>query len=165
MSNKLNMSFLFVPNLVPYLIFSVNILGVRAWIVTGQFCWIRLHFKRKGRWQEGRGWTIIWRRGLFSIFPSKGGDYLREAINQGTAIIRGNRVVCPLNYKSSFFEHDRPIVLIVFSLFFKIIWLIIIRKGVMCFCYYSIVFCILFCIYFISFHWKVFLIIVMEMVL
>ena len=123
-SNKLNMSFLSVSNLVPCLIFSVNILGVRAWIVTGQFCWIRLHFNLTGRGLKkekvarGEGWTIIWRRRLFSIFPSKGSDYMREAINRGTAIIGGNTVVCQLNYKSSFFEHGRPIVLIVFRFIF-----------------------------------------------
>ena len=33
---------------------------------------------------------------LFQIFPSKGGDYLREAINRGTAIIRGNTVPCDI---------------------------------------------------------------------
>ena len=36
--------------------------------------------------------AIIRGRRLFEIFPSKGGDYSREAINQGTAIIRGNTV-------------------------------------------------------------------------
>ena len=123
-SNKLDMSFLSVSNLVPCLIFSVNILGVRAWIVTGQFCWIRLHFNLTGRGLKkekvarGEGWTIIWRRRLFSIFPSKGSDYMREAISRGTAIIRGNMVVCPLNYKSSFFEYGRPKVLIVFRFIF-----------------------------------------------
>ena len=34
-SNKLNMGFLNVPNMVPWLIF-------RAWIITDQFCWIIL---------------------------------------------------------------------------------------------------------------------------
>ena len=34
-SNKLNMGFLSVPNMVPWLIF-------RAWIITDQFCWIIL---------------------------------------------------------------------------------------------------------------------------
>ena len=29
---------------------------------------------------------------MFLIFPSKGGDYKREVINQGTAIIQGNTV-------------------------------------------------------------------------
>ena len=41
-SNKLNMGFLSVPNLVPWLIF-------RAWIVTDQFCWISLHFNLSGK--------------------------------------------------------------------------------------------------------------------
>ena len=30
--------------------------------------------------------------GLFKVFPSKGGNYSRETINRGTAIIRGNTV-------------------------------------------------------------------------
>ena len=38
------------------------------------------------------GGAIIRGRQLFQIFPSEGGDYLREVINQGTAIIRGNTV-------------------------------------------------------------------------
>ena len=32
----------------------------------------------------------------FLIFPSNGGVYSREAINQGTAIIQGNMVPCLL---------------------------------------------------------------------
>ena len=57
--------------MAPWLIF-------RAWIATDQFCWIRFHWgdKRNRRWREGRG----------------GGDYSREAIDRGTAIIRGNTV-------------------------------------------------------------------------
>ena len=39
-------------------------------------------------------------------------------LSGGMAIIRGNMVVCPLNCKSSFFEHGRPIVLIVFRFIF-----------------------------------------------
>ena len=39
------------------------------------------------------GGGIIRGRQLFQIFPSKGGDYLREAINRGTAIIQGNTVI------------------------------------------------------------------------
>ena len=70
--------------------------------------------------KRGEGGRLSEGGDYFHYFHRRG-DYLREAINQGTAIIRGNRVVCPLNYKSSFFEHGRPIVLIVFSLFFKII--------------------------------------------
>ena len=48
-SNKENMGLLSVPNLVIWLIFNVNILGTRAWIVTNQFCWIRLHCNLTGR--------------------------------------------------------------------------------------------------------------------
>ena len=38
------------------------------------------------------GWAIIRGRRLLCIFPSKEGDYSREAINPGTAIIGGNTV-------------------------------------------------------------------------
>ena len=38
----------------------------------------------------GGGGAII--RGRRLLFPSKGGDYSREVINRGTAIIRGNTV-------------------------------------------------------------------------
>ena len=78
------MGFLSVPNLVPWVIF-------RAWIVTDQFCWISLHFnltrrdKRKRRKREGRG----------------RGDYLREAINRGMAIIWGNTVLWNLRWALS----------------------------------------------------------------
>ena len=51
--------------------------------------------KRKRRWREGGrgGWgTIIRGRRSFKIFLSKGGDSSREAINRGTAVIRGNTV-------------------------------------------------------------------------
>ena len=40
----------------------------------------------------GGGGGIIRGRQLFETFPSKAGGYLREAINRGTAIIRGNTV-------------------------------------------------------------------------
>ena len=54
-------------------------------IVTDKFCWIRLYFKSTGE--------MGWGRWLF-----EGGDYfqffrLRDAINRGTAITRGNVVV------------------------------------------------------------------------
>ena len=56
-SNKLNMGFLSVPNLINWLIFNVNNLGIRAWnIITDQLCWIKE------------------RRGV------GGGDYSREGI-------------------------------------------------------------------------------------
>ena len=47
--SKLNMGFLSFPNLVPRIIFNVNILGIRAKIVIDRFCWIRLNFNLKGR--------------------------------------------------------------------------------------------------------------------
>ena len=37
--------------------------------------------------------AIIRRTQLFLIFLSKGGNYLREAINRGIAIIQGNMVL------------------------------------------------------------------------
>ena len=55
-SNKLNMGFLSVPNLIHWLIFNVNNLGIRDWIITDQLCWIKE------------------RRGV------GGGDYSREGI-------------------------------------------------------------------------------------
>ena len=41
---------------------------------------------------EGVGGGIIPGRQIFQIFPSEGRDYLREAINRGTAVIQGNTV-------------------------------------------------------------------------
>ena len=39
----------------------------------------------------GGGWgAAVIIRGRRLLFPSKGGDYSREVINRGTAIIRGN---------------------------------------------------------------------------
>ena len=81
------MGFLSVPNLVPWLIF-------RAWIVTDQFLWIRVFFNLTGRGKQkekmargvGRG-VIILGSWFFRIFLSKGGNYSREVINQGTTII------------------------------------------------------------------------------
>ena len=43
-SNKLNMHFFSAPDLVPWLPFIVNILSIRAWMVTDGFCHTRLHF-------------------------------------------------------------------------------------------------------------------------
>ena len=112
---KLNMGFSTVPNLVPWLTFTVNILDVRVRIVIDQFCCIRLHFsfiyyarcqfliwqggnKGKRRWREGWGkGDYLWKAIVLNI-SVKGDDYSREAIHRwGTAIIRGN-TVC---------DHDR----------------------------------------------------------
>ena len=59
--------------------------------------------KRKRRWREG------WER-LFLIFPSKGGDYSREVINQATAIIQGNTVCIFIAHVSGLQEqeNDKP---------------------------------------------------------
>ena len=139
-SNKLNMSFLSVPNLVS--LFNIQ-------------C------QYPQRQSLNRHWSVLLdqtplqldREGIKEREGGKRGGGGR--LSGGMAIIRGNMVVCPLNCKSSFFEHGRPIVLIVFRFIF---WDYLID-------YYSIVFCILFCIYFISLRWKVFLIIFMEIVL
>ena len=40
-SNKLNMGFLSVPNLIHWLIFNVNNRDIRAWIITDQLCCIK----------------------------------------------------------------------------------------------------------------------------
>ena len=87
-------NFLSVPNLVPWLIFSVNMLGIRSLKKSSLISFAGSDStstwqggdKRKRRWRDRWGWQ------LFSIFPSKGGNYSREVINQGTAIIRGNKV-------------------------------------------------------------------------
>ena len=42
---------------------------------------------------RGGGRAIIRGRQLFKIFRSRGGDYSREAINRGMAIIQGNTVL------------------------------------------------------------------------
>ena len=52
--------------------------------------------------------AIIWVRQLFSIFPSKGGDYSREAIDRGMAIIRGNTFL-PWSLTSSYHWYYKKI--------------------------------------------------------
>ena len=54
---------------------NANILSVRAWIVTDQFCWFREKEDGEKSGKAGGG----------------GGDYLREAINQGTVILKEMR--------------------------------------------------------------------------
>ena len=86
--NKLDMVFLSVPNLIPWLIY-------RAWIVTDHLCWITLYFDRegtKGRWQEEWGGGYYSREAIILNISMKGGDYSRQAIDRGTAIISGNTV-------------------------------------------------------------------------
>ena len=41
------------------------------------------------------------REAIFQIFPSNGGNYSREEIDQGTAIIRGNTVSKKATHNSS----------------------------------------------------------------
>ena len=80
------------------LLFKFNILGVRAWIITDQFCWIRLQFhltKRGGGIKEREEGKRFWAGGggdYFRYFV-KGGDYLRKVITRGIANIRGNMVL------------------------------------------------------------------------
>ena len=57
-----------------------------AWIVTDPFCWITLHFN-PGLQLDREGWGHYLREAIIlNIYGS------REAINRGTAIIRGNKV-------------------------------------------------------------------------
>ena len=85
-SNKIDVGFFSAPNLVPWLLFNVNILGVGAWIVTDEFCRIRFLFNLKGRDMRKSRWREAVGRG------GGGCDYSRKAINRGMAIIRGNTV-------------------------------------------------------------------------
>ena len=61
-SNKQNMGFLSVPNLVIWLIFNANILGTRArlslisFVGSGSTATWQGGDKRKRRWREGWGW-------------------------------------------------------------------------------------------------------------
>ena len=48
--------------------------------------------KMKRRWRERHGGGELFEGCNFYIFPSNGGNYSREAINQGTAIIWWNTV-------------------------------------------------------------------------
>ena len=70
-SNKLNMGFSCVPNMVPWLIFNVNTLFVRAWITTDQFCWIRER-EDGGRGRGGGGQLPVFEGGDNLNIPSKG---------------------------------------------------------------------------------------------
>ena len=88
------MVFLSVPNLVPWLnIQSLN----RHWSVLLDQIPLQLDregIKEREDGERGGAGTIIRGRRLFQIFLSKegGGDYSREAINRGTAVIQGNKV-------------------------------------------------------------------------
>ena len=48
-----------------------------------------------------RGWGDYSRKAIILNILVKGGDYSREAINRGTAIIRGNTVYIFNNYSMS----------------------------------------------------------------
>ena len=88
------MGFLSVPNLVPWLnIQSLN----RHWSVLLDQIPLQLDtegMKEREDGERGGAGTIIRGRRLCQIFLSKegGGDYSREAINRGTAVIQGNKV-------------------------------------------------------------------------
>ena len=47
----------------------------------------------KRRWRDGRGRDDYSREAIILYISVKGGDYPGEAINRGTAIIRGNTAV------------------------------------------------------------------------
>ena len=78
-----HMGFLRVPNLVPWLIFNVIILGIRAWFFTDQFCW--------------SDQTLLWlgREVIKEIEEGKrvgGGDYFKYIFLKG-AIILVRRII------------------------------------------------------------------------
>ena len=79
------MGFLRVPNLVPWLIFNVIILGIRAWFFTDQFCW--------------SDQTLLWlgREVIKEVEEGKrggrgGGDYFKYIFLKG-AIILVRRII------------------------------------------------------------------------
>ena len=57
--------------------------------------------REKSKRGERGGGGIFRGRRLFQIFPSNGGKYSREEIDQGTAIIRGNTVSKKATHNSS----------------------------------------------------------------
>ena len=90
-STKLNMDFLSVPNLVHLI--KVNILVVRTWIVTDQFCWIQTPFHRDDGERDGWGRRLFEGSDDFKYFRQ------REVINRGAAIIRENTVIEKQDYR------------------------------------------------------------------
>ena len=80
-SNKLNMGFLSVPNLVPWLI---SVLNIRAWIVTDQTP-LQLCLLSK--------LSIFNLTGREGIKKREDGERVCEEINRGTVIIRGRRYI------------------------------------------------------------------------
>ena len=90
------MVFLRVPNLFPCLIFNFNIIGVRAWAVTDQFWNFSVAFSCK-QWVNkicllSKVSILSWQGGKKKSKGVGGCYYLREEIDRGTAIIRGNTV-------------------------------------------------------------------------
>ena len=73
--------------MAPWILFNVNILGVRAWIVTDQVCWIT------EREDDERGRGRLFEGGVNLNISVKVGDCSREVINRGTAITGGNTIV------------------------------------------------------------------------
>ena len=82
------MGFFSAPNLIPWLLFKVSILEIRAWIVTEEFFRIRLHFNLIGRGQKKE-------KMVRGVGGGGAGDYSREAINRWAAFIREN-TLCAL---------------------------------------------------------------------
>ena len=87
-SNKQNMGFLSVPNMVPWLIF-------RPWIIADQFCWTILTGRGKYEREDmvrcvGGDYS---REAIIFNISNKGGWLFKTAVNRGTAIIQGNTVL------------------------------------------------------------------------
>ena len=93
------MVFLRVPNLFPCLILNFNIIGVRAWAVTDQLWNFSVAFSCK-QWVNkicllSKVSILSWQGGkkkAKGVGGWGGCYYLREEIDRGTAIIRGNTV-------------------------------------------------------------------------
>ena len=93
--NKLNMGFLIVPNLVPWLISDVNILDVRVWMINDQFCCISLHFSSVCypscqflTWQQrGAGWRLFEEGDYFKYFGQRGSIILGRRLIEGRLLL------------------------------------------------------------------------------
>ena len=124
------MVFLRVPNLFPCLIFNFNIIGVRAWAVTDQFWNFSVAFSCK-QWVNkicllSKVSILSWQGGKKKAKGVGGCYYLREEIDRGTAIIRGNTVSGLKSAPNSLLTNtsitDRHLVLVpaVFQLFYTL---------------------------------------------
>ena len=89
-STKLNMDFLSVPNLVPWL---KSISSLRNFNRHWSVCWIQTPFHRDGGERDGWGRRLFEGSDDFKYFRQ------REAINRGAAIIRENTVIEKQDYR------------------------------------------------------------------